>query len=481
MQIVFIGLGARIKRELKLIGHVVALKRKRFFSFVSMEINQAIAELSLIRCFRSRMPACFILLSVFVVGATNAEAPQEKGSSQRSVLRGKPVGGKVVDRENLLGKVMCGYQGWFNCEGDGQGLGWTHWARNRRERMGPGNATVDLWPDVSELPAASRFATGFRDVEGRVAQVFSSASPDVVAMHFRWMREYGIDGVFLQRFANGLDRGRLQKHKDVVLDLVRQESVANGRVFALMYDLSGLRRGEVQRILDDWKRIRKEKRIDDGSSYLQHRGKPLVAIWGIGFNDGRRYTLEECEAVVDGFKKEGCSVMLGVPSWWREGKRDATDDPRLLELIRKADVVSPWTVGRYQNPEQAISHAKLVWQPDRLWCDRHHIDFLPVAFPGFSWHQLKGAELNAIPRLGGDFFWSQVYGASQTGCAMLYVAMFDEVDEGTAVFKFDSNPPISETEKFLTLEESAGDHYLRLVGEAAKGFRGERQIERRMP
>ena len=38
-----------------------------------------------------------------------------------------------VDRSTLTGKVMVGYQGWFNCEGDGANLGWTHWSRNRRK------------------------------------------------------------------------------------------------------------------------------------------------------------------------------------------------------------------------------------------------------------------------------------------------------------------------------------------------------------
>ena len=60
-------------------------------------------------------------------------------------------------------------------------------------------------------------------------------------------------------------------------------------------------------------------------------------------------------------------------------------------------------------------------------------------------------------------------------------AVFDEVDEGTAIFKCDPNPPVSETEKFLSLSETSNDHYLRLVGEASRGIRGEIQVERKMP
>jgi hypothetical protein len=79
----------------------------------------------------------------------------------------------VVDRGSLTGKVMCGYQGWFNCEGDGAERGWFHWTKDRGP-LEPGNAKIDLWPDVSELGPDERFPTGFRHADGRVAEVFSS-------------------------------------------------------------------------------------------------------------------------------------------------------------------------------------------------------------------------------------------------------------------------------------------------------------------
>ena len=79
--------------------------------------------------------------------------PQNGEGKQRDV-QDKPWGKSVavVDATTLNGKVICGYQGWFNCPGDGMELGWKHWAKNARETLGPGNVTVDLWPDVSELP-----------------------------------------------------------------------------------------------------------------------------------------------------------------------------------------------------------------------------------------------------------------------------------------------------------------------------------------
>ena len=376
---------------------------------------------------------------------------------------------------------MCGYQGWFNCEGDGADLGWTHWAKNGNREVGPGNVSVDLWPDLTELTSGERYATVFKHSDGRIAEVYSSASPQVVAMHFRWMKAYGIDGVFLQRFANGIDGGRLQRHKDKVLDLVREESQRHGRVFSVMYDLSGLRSGQVGRVLRDWRALRSERQIDQDPGYLHHHSKPLVAVWGIGFNDNRSYSLADCADLIHDLKEDGNAVMLGVPSWWREGKRDATNDPLLRKVIEDADVICPWSVGRYRTPRQAIDHAAEVWEQDVSWCRDRNLAFMPVVFPGFSWHQLKGGELDLIPRRRGDFLWSQVFGASQAKCQMLYVAMFDEVDEGTAIFKCDPDPPVGEGVKFLSLRETPKDHYLKLVGEAARGLRGEAVIKRQVP
>jgi YD repeat-containing protein len=386
-----------------------------------------------------------------------------------------------VDASTLERKVMCGYQGWFNCEGDGAHLGWTHWARDRGKPLGPGNVTVDLWPDVSELSDEETFSTAFRHADGRVAKVFSSASPETVATHFRWMQEYGIDGIFLQRFANGLDDGLLQRHKDQVLASVRTSAERMGRVYAVMYDLSGLRTGQTDRVRRDWQHLVSVSKITDDSRYLHHRGKPVVAVWGIGFNDGRRYSLQECLELVTALKDAGCTVLIGVPSWWREGVRDAVDDPLLLEIVQRADIVCPWSVGRYRTPDEAIRHAAQVWQSDLVWCQQRHLDYLPVVFPGFSWHNLKGAELDLIPRRRGDFLWSQVFAAKRAGCQMLYVAMFDEVDEGTAIFKCTGDPPVGPGASFLDYEGLPSDYYLRLVGQAARVMRGERQVTREQP
>ena len=63
---------------------------------------------------------------------------------------------------------------------------------------------------------------------------------------------------------------------------------------------------------------------------------------------------------------------------------------------------------------------------------------------------------------------------------MIYVAMFDEIDEGTAIFKCTNNPPVGAS-SFLTYEGLPSDHYLWLTGLAGEMLRGQFPAEDAMP
>ena len=56
--------------------------------------------------------------------------------------------------------------------------------------------------------------------------------------------------------------------------------------------------------------------------------------------------------------------MVGVPTHWRELNGDAVSDPELLKIISKADIVSPWTVGRYANLDGAKTYADTMLEAD---------------------------------------------------------------------------------------------------------------------
>jgi hypothetical protein len=109
------------------------------------------------------------------------------------------------------------------------------------------------------------------------------------------------------------------------------------------------------------------------------------------------------------------------------------------------------------------------------------MQYLPVIYPGFSWTNLKGetAAKDTLPRLRGDFFWRQFSTCADLGIEMAYVAMFDEVDEGTAIFKVSNKPP--KPGRFVTSEGLPSDWYLRLTGEGSKLIRGERKNQRVIP
>jgi hypothetical protein len=392
---------------------------------------------------------------------------------------------KGVDTQTLFGKVMCGYQGWFGVPGDGSSArGWRHWTKGRGE-LTDGNAKVDLWPDVSELLPGDRFPTGFQMADGKPAEVFSSYKKTTVVKHFEWMRDYGIDGVFVQRFTVGLRNSPNFKHNNTVLANCREGANANGRAYAVMYDLSGMPAGQMDNVMQDWRALRREMAMTEDPAYLHHHGKPVVAVWGIGFNDQREYTLDECRRLIEFLKNDpeagGCTVMIGVPARWRTLSGDAVRDPRLLEIAAMADVISPWTVGRYVNPAGAVDYAAKSLKPDQAWCHERGIDYLPVVFPGFSWHNMYGGESGQIPRLSGQFLWTQFCEAKRANTSMVYVAMFDEVDEGTAIFKCVNDVPVGRESKFVTFEGLPSDYYLKLVGAGGKLLRNEIPLADELP
>jgi hypothetical protein len=387
-----------------------------------------------------------------------------------------------VDRNTLSGKVMCGYQGWFAAEGDGSGRGWNHWTQSGTFQ--PGSCKIDLWPDVRELTPEERYATPFRHADGRTAEVFSSMNRPTVLRHFKWMKDYGIDGVFVQRFAVELFHERGFHQVNVVLDHCREGANLYGRTYAVMYDLSGLKAGQMRRVKDDWKLLVDRMQITRDPGYQQHAGKPVVAIWGLGFKD-RDYTLDEGLELVKFLKSDpkygGCTVMLGVPAYWRTLDHDSINDRKLHELALQADIVSPWTVGRYTDPETAMAYATNVLQPDLQWCLKRGKEFMPVVFPGFSWHNMyPRSPFNQIPRLKGKFLWTQFAQAKKSGATMIYQAMFDEVDEGTAIFKCTDDPPVG-VSRFLDYEGLPSDFYLRLVGRASAMLRGEIPVTDELP
>lgn len=363
---------------------------------------------------------------------------------------------------------MAGYQGWFNAPGDGAGRGWYHYTKDGVFR--PGMCTIDMWPDVSEYDVLYR--TEFKYEDGTHAYTFSSADHETVDLHFRWMQEYGLDGVFMQRFVAEISTKSGLKHFNNVLDHARKAANRYSRAYCVMYDLSGMKPEDADLLLADMKDVAKRHDVFDhkaNPSYLYHDGRPLVAVWGVGFNDGRAYGLDDAERIIDGLRGMGFSVMLGVPTYWRTLSDDTVPDRKLHDLVRKCDIVMPWFVGRYGQKEYHRFH-KLI-SNDLKWAEENGVDYVPLCFPGFTWNNMKYPEKSTvISRNGGSFLKDQISYCIEAGARMLYIAMFDEVDEGTAIFKLAEKVPAAQPgSTFVPLDPGTRpDAYLEIVGEAGR-------------
>ncbi len=290
---------------------------------------------------------------------------------------------------SLDGRVLCGYQGWFRTPDDPAQAGWRHYLR---QRDGTWHPLTDYLPNVSEAAPEERGRLPLTCADGGVAEVVSSDNRNTVSRHFGWMRQYGIDGVFVQRFPTDMYRGNLtpapfRASGDRVLGYCREAAAANGRSDSLMYDLSGLGSNAAEVVTADWRHLVADAvvRGTNDVAWQYHSGRPVIALWGVGFNDNR-------------------------------------------------------------------------------------LTFMPVVFPGFSWRNLTGAG-NGIARRDGSFLWSQFAAAQRAGAACAYVAMFDEVDEGTQIFKVNNAPPTGEGFTYLSYGSLPSDHYLWLTGEATRLFR----------
>jgi hypothetical protein len=398
-----------------------------------------------------------------------------------------------VKANSLVGKVMAGYQGWFHADGDGGMNRWIHWSRHPTRKPAADIVTIDTWPDLREFDDDELYQTDFSYDDGSNAALYSAYNAKTVERHIRWMKEYDLHGVFAQRFiGNTRDNPLRTRVIDTVLGHIRSGAEKYGRTFVNMWDISnGNEETVVEDIINDWKHLVDDEHITKSKQYLHHRGRPLVAIWGFGFFS-RIATPQQAAQVIDWFHntaedKYKATVMGGVPKGWRDLVLESKIDPEWASVYRSFDVISPWTVGRMRSISSANIHRRDYIEPDLAECESLGIDYLPVVFPGFSFANLKpGKPFNEIPRNGGNFMWHQMHNAVAAGSKMLYVAMFDETDEGTAIFKIAENQQQTPIEgQFIAADQDGyscpGDWYLNITGTVARLVQDGKVVPPDMP
>ncbi|MEV6171374.1 xylosidase [Streptomyces sp. NPDC051954] len=387
-------------------------------------------------------------------------AIQEAGAS--AALQGTAGGPAASPPGDVVGKISVGYQGWFACAGDGAPInGWWHWSQDMSRPPSPSNTTIKSWPDMREYSRG--YATQYPNLNsGGAATLFSSWDQQTVDTHFRWMRENSIDTAALQRFNPFSPEGPT---RDAMAQKVRQSAEANGRKFYIMYDVTGWTSMQSQ-IKEDW--TSKMKAHTSSSAYARQNGKPVVCVWGFGFNDsGRPFTPAPCLDVVNWFKAQGCYVVGGVPTHWRTGTEDSRAG--FSDVYHAFNMISPWMVGRIGSAAQSDQFFQNVNTPDQADCNAHGIDYQPCVMPG---------DLQERHRAHGDFMWRQFYNMVRVGVQGIYISMYDEFNEGNQIAKTaETGADVPSGSGIWALDEDgtrcSSDYYLRLTRDGGRMLKKE--------
>jgi len=165
-------------------------------------------------------------------------------------------------------------------------------------------------------------------------------------------------------------------------------------IYSDRYDVSGVPANKIQRILQhDWNHLVRNKGVLDSPNYLKERGKPVIALWGFGFEHAG-HTPELVRSIVQFFRQStpgGVYVMGGAPSCWRLSEGDADRHSDFVNMwLNEFDAISPWTIGRYKDEQEADAFAESKMKGDVELIKKRNeetgrrVDYIPVVLPGGS-------------------------------------------------------------------------------------------------
>lgn len=408
----------------------------------------------------------FSLLILVFVGVLTACSKKDNSQSGGGTPPPPPPPPPVVTWPSppgdVVGKITVGYQGWFACKDDGSPINaWWHWTQDWSKIPSPTNKGMKSWPDTRDY--TEKFNTGFPGLgNGDPATIFSSFSTQTVDIQFSWMKQYGMDVAALQRFnPNGIE-GPV---RDAITAKVKTAAEKYGVKFYIMYDVSGWTNMQTE-VKSDW--TNKMKTYTSSSAYAKQNGKPVVCIWGFGFNDNNHpWSAATCLDIIEWFKQQGCYVIGGVPTHWRNGNSDSR--PGFLSTYKAFNMLSPWMVGRIGKAADSDYFVDNVNALDIVYCQANGIDYQPCVLPG---------DLQERQRAHGDFMWRQFYNMVRLGSQGIYISMFDEFNEGNQIVKTaEDQSMIPVGSGFYALDEDgtkcSADYYMRLTRDGGKMLKKE--------
>ena len=396
-----------------------------------------------------------------VAGSAAAYAAADRSSSATALA----LSATASRTGDVVGKITVGYQGWFACIGDHSPIDlWWHWSQNESLPPSPANENLKAWPDMREY--SKWYRTDYARLHnGDAADLFSSYDQTTVNAHFRWMQEHGCDTAALQRFNPDGGEGPI---RNAITARVRTAAEAHGRKFYIMYDVTDwLPATDMpSQIKQDW--TEKMSAYTASAAYARQDGKPVVCIWGFGFNDDNHpFTPAQCQEVIDWFKQQGVYLIGGVPREWRLGSGGSRAG--YLGVYHSFNALSPWMVGAIGTAADSDWMYTNFTVPDEADCKAHGIDYQPCVLPG---------DVSLDQRAHGNFMWRQFYNMCRAKVQGIYISMFDEFGEGNQICKTaDTQASVPSGSGLRTLDQDgtvcSSDYYLRLTSDGGRMLKGE--------
>jgi|GEM_PF-301752 len=390
----------------------------------------------------------------------------------------EPVPAKVnAPGTEFIGKSFAGYQLWHQAGATPQD--WLHWSYGMLPAAGRGNHNTETFPHISDYNGNSNvtmYPTNFANLgDGSPTKLYNSTDQGVIDVQMSLLKNAGFDGVAIQRNA---PIGRaLKASPDDYYVSIKNACENNGRLFYVMYCMPDTNNGSahledvVAGIERDWVyQMEQVYALTSSSAYATVNGKPVVELWGLGYS-----TIEinnpQALALAAFFKARGCYVIAGTPRDWRlmnEGSR--TD---FSNVYKSYDMISPWTVGAYNDTTSANNYKTNYQVADKAYCDANGMGYYPVVFVGSAWSEPVSGYPNDTKRVGGKFLWKQAQNATSIGVKSMYFAMLDEFEESTDIINAATDYFDIPTDQYFGTLAMDGiwcspDYYLRLGGAAAR-------------
>lgn len=377
--------------------------------------------------------------------------------------------------ENWSQMTFAGYQAWFSTPKNRSMPHWGHWFGGQPTFE---KAFFDLFPYVNEYPEDSLVKTELAPfARGGTPMLYDASHPGVIETHVKWVKEYGLDGLALQRFLGEGERS----HRNNVIKNLSDSSNKFHTYYYLMYDIHINQANEVK--TDFETSILKIINPFMDISYAKENNKPVICLWGPGFNhraDNPQMALD----LIQWFQNKGFYVIGGVPYYWRTLGNDSHKNKLWKTVYATYDAIEPWSVGRYWDYKKMEATMKTQLFLDQRHQQKNKKGYKAIIWPGFSWNNLVEHRGDQVPgsfnqrsRDGGKWLWAQGYFLARKKI-IPYIAMFDEFDESTAIMKAAPNKQFAPTgQRFLTLAEDefdlSADYYLRLTSDIIKMVRGQ--------